>query len=793
MQSGLDTAGSLKPSCTVSVRSLVEHLLRCGDLHFDFFGATSAVEGVRAHQQIQRSRPQGYQQEVAVRLVAEHDDFRLCVSGRIDGVFVEDGRPVIEEIKTTRQSLEQLSLSPNPIHWGQAQCYAYMWAVREQVESVIVRLTYMNLDNGKIHQMEQGWHISDLEAFFNDLATRYISWMANLAQWARLRDRSIKELTFPFDAYRTGQRDMAVAVYRTIREKGHLLVQAATGIGKTMGAIFPAVKALGDGLADKVVFLTARGTGRLAAESAMGILMAKGLRIKALTLTAKDKICFNPQGVCRPDDCEWARGFYDRINSTLLDALAHDNLSRGRIEQIARNHCVCPFEFSLELITYVDCVICDYNYAFAPGVMLQRLFGEESGSHAVLVDEAHNLVDRSREMFSAQLAKASVLAMRRLLKGRLPGIHGALGRINAWMAAQRRRCEEVGQELVEKELPVLLIDRLTAFLRAAERWLALNVRTPFRDSLQDLFFEALRFVRVAEAYDERYAVIYQASSRELRVKLFCVDPSYQLRMAWQHCQSAILFSATLTPAGYFQSVLGCHAQATKLNLPSPFPPSNLAVYVADQITTLYRQRQDTCRAVTRIIVSLVRQRIGHYMLFFPSYEYLHMIHESFCSECSELATIIQAPEMDEKARMTFLSNFQKAINGTLVGFAVMGGIFGEAIDLKGERLIGAVIVGVGLPGISVERDLIRGYYHRIRACGFEFAYQYPGINRVLQAAGRLIRTEEDQGTLLLIDCRYSQQRYRKLLPPHWRLQVIGDEFGFQRQVRTFWEEGARQS
>jgi DNA excision repair protein ERCC-2 len=789
MQPRVISDGFLKPSCTVSVRSLVEHLLRSGDLHFDFFGSISAADGIRAHQQIQRSRPQGYQSEVVVRFTVEHADLQLCITGRIDGVLVEDGRAVIEEIKTTRRSPDELAQAPNPLHWGQAQCYAYMWAVREKVSSVVVRLTYMNLDSGKIHQLEQMWDRVALEAFFNDLVSRYMAWIASRVHWVLLRDRSIKKLAFPFDAYRTGQRDMAVAVYRNIREKGHLLVQAATGIGKTMGVLFPAIKALGDGLADKVVFLTARGTGRLAAESALGTLMAKGLRIKSVSLTAKDKICFNPEGVCGPDGCEWALGYYDRVNVALSDALGHDDLTRDRIERIARHHCVCPFEFSLELVTWTDCVVCDYNYAFAPGVMLQRLFGEEGGRHALLVDEAHNLVDRSREMFSAQLAKEPILAMRRLLKGHLPGIHGALGRINTWMAALRRRCDETDQGLVEEELPVVLIDRLKVFLRVAERWLALNVLTPFRDGLQDLFFEALRFVRVAEVFDRHYTVICQASSKGLRVKLFCVDPSHQLRMAWQRCRSAVLFSATLTPGGYFQSVLGCCEQATMLNLPSPFPSSNLAVFVADQIATLYRQRQDTCGAVTRTIVNLVRQRTGHYMLFFPSYEYLHMIYELFCDECAELATVIQAPEMDEEARMTFLSHFKKAASHTLVGFVVMGGIFGEAIDLKGDRLIGAVIVGVGLPGISLERDLIRDYYHRTRACGFEFAYQYPGINRVLQAAGRVIRTEKDQGTLLLIDRRYGQQRYRRLLPPHWRLRVVDNESGFQHQVRTFWEDG----
>ncbi len=761
--------------------------MRSGDLHVDFFGSVSAIEGIRVHQQIQRQRPPDYQAEVPVSYTVGHTDFELCVSGRIDGVLVEESRTVIEEIKTTRRSLEEVAQNPNLVHWGQAQCYAYLYAAREKLPSVVVRLTYANLESGQTRELERILDIAELEPFFNDLIDRYMTWLSNQAHWAKLRDRSIQGLCFPFDAYRPGQRDMAVAVYRTIREKGHLLVQAATGIGKTIAALFPAIKALGDNLADKVVFLTARSTGRLAAEAALKSLAGKGLRVKSVTLTAKEKICFYPQGACAPEECECARGYFDRINAALSDGLTHDTLTRDKIEQIANDHRICPFEFSLELVHWADCVICDYNYAFAPGVMLQGLFEEGRQRHAVLVDEAHNLVDRSREMFSAQLAKEQVLSMRRLLKDEIPAIYGALGRINTWMAGVRRRCNQAGQALVEQDLPVILIDQLRGFQRAAEKWLALNVRAPFRDALLELFFEVTRFIRVSELFDQRYSVIYEASHDALRIKLFCIDSSHQLGLAWQRCRSAILFSATLTPVGYFQSVLGCSEQAAMLNLPSPFPPSNLAVFVADRISTLFRERLDSCRAVTRTISSLVRQRVGHYMLYFPSYQYLHMVYDLFSKECAELEMVVQTPEMGEAERLAFLSRFKKEVSRTLVGFAVMGGIFGEGIDLKGERLTGAVIVGVGLPGISLERDLIRDYFSRVRGCGFEFAYQYPGTNRVLQAAGRVIRSENDQGMVILIDRRYAHQRYRALLPAHWRLQFIGDEDRFQQQIRTFWK------
>ncbi len=761
------SARNHKPTFSIAVRSLVRHVLRSGDLRFDFMGSVRAIEGIRAHQQIQRRRPGHYQAEVPVSRTVEGDKYRLCVSGRIDGVLVEPSTAVVEEIKTTRRSLEEVEENPNPIHWAQAQCYAYLWAVQASMPRVDVHLTYMNLDNGKVKTLERHFSIEELEQFFDDLIHRYMAWVTRLANWVCLRDAAIDQLQFPFKHYRAGQREMAIAVYRTIRQKGHLLAQAATGIGKTMAVLFPAIKALGEKMGEKVVFLTARTTGRLAAQDALYILMGAGLRIKSVTLTAKDKICFHPQSACVPEECECARGYYDRIDDALSAALDHDAFTRDIIEQTAAEHRVCPFEFSLELVNWADCVICDYNYAFAPGVMLQRLFGDEGGDHTVLVDEAHNLVDRSREMFSAQLDKRPILALRRKIKDDLPVVYRNLGRVNAWMARRRRECLEAGGTQVTHELPMGLLERIRGVLAAAEEWLSLNLRTDFGEDLLKLFFDMLRFVRVAEAFDPHYVVIDEAAGEELRIKLFCIDPSHQLEATWQRCRSAVLFSATLTPAGYFQAALGCDTQARRLDLPSPFPPSNLAVYVADEISTLYRERKDSAPSVVRIIADLVCRRKGHYLLYFPSYEYLEMIHRRFVQDCREVHTLVQTPDMDEGQREAFLDRYKQAVPETLVGFAVMGGIFGEGIDLRGERLTGAVIVGVGLPGICLERDLIRDYFNREKGAGFEFAYQYPGINRVLQAAGRVIRSEEDRGVILLIDQRYRQPRYWSLLPGHW--------------------------
>lgn len=779
-----------KPTFTITVRTLVEYLLQSGDLYFDYFGSASAIEGIRAHQKIQRQRPDHYQSEVSVHFTAEFETFFIKVTGRIDGVMSDGTKTVVEEIKSTRTDLDQLEQTPNSVHWGQAQCYAYMWAIREKIASVVVCLTYVNLDSGRIRSLEKVLDIESLTVFFDDLLGRYAAWMSKLARWITVRDQTISSMVFPFEHYRSGQRAMAVAVFRAIRDGDHLLVQAATGIGKTIATLFPAIKCLGEGQVDKVIFLTARTTGQQSAEAALAMMRMQGLRIKSVTLTAKDKICFFPDSACTPEACECARGYFDRIHGAVTQALNSDSWTRSHIENIAGQHRICPFEFSLELVDWADCVIGDYNYVFAPGVMLQRLFEEGRGKSALLVDEAHNLVDRAREMFSAQLLKQVVLALRRQLKIELSGVYKSLGRINAWMAVQRRKCDAAGHFLVEQQLPDALLDHLRGFLHKAEKWLTLNIPSTFRDMLLDFFFEVLRFVRVAENFDSSYQVTYETTGKALRIKLFCIDPSNQLRQAWQRSQSAILFSATLTPGGYFRSVLGCRENAAMLNLPSPFPPERLAVLVADKISTYYTDRQDTCPMVTDAIIRIVNQHTGHYMVYFPSYAYLEMVYKHFSKTCEKIEIVLQTPEMDEKTREQFLSKFNSEIRHSLVGFAVMGGIFGEGIDLTGDRLTGAIIVGVGLPGISLERDLIKEYFDRNNGCGFEYAYQYPGINRVLQAAGRVIRSESDQGIVFLIDKRYSQYRYKAMLPRTWRLDTLNSDTPLEDCLHSFWRRYA---
>jgi DNA excision repair protein ERCC-2 len=778
--SSSDNPCQLKQELHIAVRTLVEHTLRCGDLDFEFVGGGRPADAIRAHQALQKSRPANYQAEVPVSYLVETDRFRLRISGRIDGIFSQPQGVIIEEIKTTTRQLEVYTQTEDPLHWGQIKCYAFMVAVDRALEAVDTQLVYHHLDTGETREIQRRFQAAELEVFFQSLITRYIRWAEAVIDWQRVRDDSIRQLEFPFDTFRPGQRRMAVAVFRTIQAGQQMLVQAATGIGKTMAAVFPAVKAMAQQQHPKLFYLTARTTGQYVAEKALDRLRSGGLKLKSLTLTAKDKICFNPESTCSPEECDYARGHYDRIGDALNELFRLDAFTRETVQGVAARFRVCPFEFSLELALWADCIICDYNYAFDPRVFLRRLFVEEIGDYTFLIDEAHNLVDRSREMFSAELTKQPFLDVRRSLNKALPQVYQRIGKINAWLVRARRRCE---QRRSEKSPPEDLYPLLRRFLKAAESWLAQNVKAAFRDDLLDLYFAVSGFMRVTEYYNDCYATCYERTEADFKLKLFCIDPSGHLREALGRSRAAVFFSATLTPPDYFRKILGCDDSADYVSLASPFPRNNLALFISNRVSILYRDRTRTQQEVSRILGLFTDQKAGNYLLFFPSYEYMQQIQRRYQEQCPHVQTIVQTSAMTESQRIDFLKRFDRENPATLVGFAVMGGIFGEGIDLVGERLSGAAIVGVGLPAISLERELIREHFGNN---GFEFAYLYPGLTRVFQAAGRVIRTETDRGVVLLVDQRYGTARYTSLFPQQWRPVPIRSENQFTQDLQRFW-------
>ncbi|MBN1290372.1 MAG: ATP-dependent DNA helicase [Candidatus Latescibacteria bacterium] len=750
-----------------------------------FFGGSRPVDAIRIHQKIQKSRPKEYTSEVTVSHTVETDKYILEIGGRIDGIYIYQDRTIIDEIKTTSKDLDLLTENDNPFHWGQAQSYAYIYATEQGLDKIDVQLTYYNIDTKETSEIRRTFSFTELEFFFQSLVFKYLEWADLTAEWQCKRDESIKKLVFPYPVYRDGQRAMAVHVYRAIKNGTQLIVQAPSGIGKTMAVLFPSIKAIGEGLTRKLFYLTARTTGRTVAEKAITDLLNYGLKLKVLTLTAKDKICFNPGSACTGEECEYARGHYDRVNEAIRDAFEINMFNRNTIVDLAGKHHVCPFEFSLDLSLWVDCIICDYNYAFDPRVYLRRFFLETTEEYTFLVDESHNLVDRSREMFSAELYKTPFMDLRKALRHDLPGICNILGRINTRLGKERKVCEKKQNPRVEKGYPSDLYPLLRKFLTASERWLSKNIKTPYRDTWLDMYFAVNGFMRVAEQYNESYATIYEKFEKDLRIKLFCIDPSVQLKEALERCRSAVFFSATMTPADYFRNILGMENSAANLVLPSPYPKENLCVLINDTISTLYKNRRNSQCDVVSALHALITHNKGNYLIFFPSYEYMVSVYEAFNEHYPEIRTIIQSPGMTENERDGFLNMFSQDNSDTMAGFAVMGGIFGEGIDFVGDRLSGAVIVGVGLPGISPERELIRDYFNERNSSGFEYAYMYPGINKVFQAAGRVIRSENDRGVVLLIGERFSARRYTSLFPSEWNPVIVSNGDEIQHVLNVF--------
>lgn len=771
---------------------MVEFVLREGDLFVGGFQPRDrAVAGTRGHQKVQQSRPEGYEAEIPIVHRVEQDGLRLEIFGRIDGIFTGDDPPAIEEIKTTTLPLDMIGADHNRLHWAQGQCYAYMYALQLGLNEIQLQLTYYQLETQAVKTFRRSFSLAELEQFFSELVAAYLAWATMTATWKIERDDSIRAFDFPYTAYRTGQRDMAVAVYKTIRQKGLLFIQAPTGVGKTIAALFPAIKAVGMGLVSKIFFLTAKTPGRLIAEKSLQDMRQAGLRFKSVTLTAKDKACFCVAAGLDPEECSYAKNYYGKVNAALADIYRHEAINRELLAEVAQQHEVCPFELSLDLALWVDCIICDYNYAFDPRVYLRRFFDNSSDPYVFLVDEAHNLPDRAREMFSAELERRMVLELKQNLPGHLLGLTNALERLNRALRDKRKQSQAGDQPaLIERHLPEELLKAVRKFSHEAEAWLVLNQKTAFRQAVLDFYFECQTYLRVAEGFDGCYVSYFEPIGKAgLKTKLYCLDPAPLLKEALGRSQSAIFFSATLLPMDYFQQLIAGPGNRPRLMLPSPFPAENLGLLIHDRIATTYTRRAGSYSDVAQIIAAACRARPGNYLVFFPSYAYLLAVVEQLQPYVPERHLLIQAQGMTEAEREQFLARFSAGNSDLLIGCAVMGGIFGEGIDLVGERLIGAIVVGVGLPQLCLERDLIKEYFNRRNNQGFAYAYQYPGLNRVLQAAGRVIRSETDRGVIVLIDERFTQARYRGLFPSAWRAyQVARNNAELEEKLARFWQD-----
>lgn len=773
----------------ISVRSLVEFILREGDIDNRVSGSMekdAMLLGGKIHRKIQSRMGTNYTAEVPLKIQMPCDGFVLQIEGRADGVLKDDGKVLIDEIKGILRSLEHLE-APVPVHLAQAKCYAYIYAVQNSLKCIDVQMTYCQMETEEIRRFCQEFEFQELQTWFQDLVTQYEKWAKFEIEWRNVRNDSIRQIEFPFP-YREGQRDLVASVYRTILRKKKLFIQAPTGVGKTMATVFPAVRAVGEGLGEKIFYLTAKTIMRTVAEQAFSLLKEKGLLYKTITLTAKEKICFCEEAECNPDACPYAKGHFDRVNDAVFDLITHSgDWSREVLEEQAKKHMVCPFEMSLDVSDWADAVICDYNYAFDPQAHLKRFFSESGkGEYLFLIDEAHNLVERGREMYSASLYKEDLLEVRKMVKAEDPKLAKGLSECNQRFLELKRECEHY--QILKSVSHIAL--KLMNVLSKLEDYLEECKDAEKKKRVLDFYFAVRSFLNIHDIMDENYVIFSEMmEDGRFQIKLFCVNPAVNLQNYLEQGNSTIFFSATLLPVHYYKKLLSVEKDDYAVYAHSSFPQENKFLFIGTDVSTRYTRRgESTYQRFARYIAVMAEQKKGNYMAFFPSYRFLEEVHTCFL-ECvdHEVDSICQVSYMDEEQREEFLEEFEQEREKSLVAFCVMGGIFSEGIDLTDDKLIGAVIAGTGLPQVCTEREILKQYFNAADMDGFDYAYLYPGMNKVLQSAGRVIRTESDRGVILLLDDRFRAMRYREVFPREWQQYQLGSVKNLEQEIRTFWE------
>lgn len=751
----------------VSVGDLVHFAARRGDLYEPGFGAAGrAAEGVEGHQILQKKRPKGYQAEVALKHEVTHGNTRLQVSGRMDGIYADLEPPILEEIKTTRLDVTEVPEHQVHNHRAQALIYAYIYCLQQDLPAIRVRVTYFNVLANETHEVDADYGFQELSSFFSDVATRYVSWLELIGARVLTRDQSIRHLNFPFEVFREGQRNFSTAVYKAVKGERKLFVEAPTGIGKTMGTLFPAIKTMTADGPRKLFFLTAKRTGLQAAERALNLLRNHGLRFQSLTIAAKERLCRDEDNQpCNPEHCLKAKGYFDRLRAGLEETVQQDDLNPDHLQRIAERHQLCPFAFSLDCAPWADAVLCDYNYAFHPNVALRRFFNEDPNPYVLLIDEAHNLVDRGRDMFSAELNQYDLKTLRKKIRGPEPSLARRLDGINR--AFNKHVKNLTNPEQVDKEAPRDLEGTLRKYTLAFETRAAEKDKPVPDPSLLDFYFQCKSFLRILEIYDHSFYTLCSRRGRSHHIKCFNVDPAHLLRKTTDLCRAVVFFSATLTPFHYFSRLLGGDEKTWWLQLDYPFPKENLQVVIYQGIDTRHHQRSAGLDHLCDLISLVIDQYPGNHLVFFPSYQYLNLCRERFEERRPDREVLAQDPAMDDIARAAFLDTFRDKGTGSVLGFAVMGGVFGEGIDLEGEALVGALIVGLGLAPPDPERVCIRNHFTHLGEPGHDYAFRIPAMNRVRQNAGRVIRGEDDRGLVCLIDPRFNQPANRELFPNWW--------------------------
>lgn len=783
-----ETGSSALPMIRISVRNFVEFLLREGDID-DRRGTKDSVaamqEGSRIHRKIQKKMGSAYQAEYPLRFVVSFDEYELGIEGRADGI-IDDGEmaiPIIDEIKGMYQDVMAME-EPVPVHLAQAKCYAYIYANEYHFSKIAVQMTYCNLDSEEINRMTYQYEFAELEDWFLGLCQEYKKWSDFQISSRKERNESIKNLTFPFE-FRPGQKKLAGAVYEVIRQKELLYIQAPTGSGKTIATIYPAVKAVGEELGEKIFYLTAKTITRTVAKDTFSLLLDRGLKSHVIEITAKDRICPLEERTCNPEQCPYARGFFTRINDALYEILHTRQLfTREFIEEMGEKYQLCPFELSLEIASWMDDIICDYNYVFDPNVYLKRFFVEGTrGGYIFLVDEVHNLVDRAREMYSEVIVKEEVLATKKWAKNYSKRLEKALEKTNRIMLQMKKECDRLNYLQDIDEFLFSLMNVLSAFEKMFEEHPSLILP----EDEKNFYFTLRNFLNLSEGLDENYQLYVDYDSKEnFRVHMFCVNPRTVLQKCLNRAEATVYFSATLLPIQYYQRLLSQKDNPYAIYAESSFDFTKQKVLIGTDVSSKYKRRTASeFQRYAAYIEKIVECKKGNYMVFFPSYRFMEQVQEYMT--CKNYTLIKQMRNMTESDRDAFLDEFDKKREESLVSLCVMGGIFSEGIDLTNDRLIGAIIVGTGLPQVSIEKEVLQNYFDDTLGEGFLYAYLYPGMNKVMQSAGRVIRTAQDVGVIALLDDRFLNRDYTNTFPREWKGAQACSLDTVEQTLRPFWE------
>lgn len=771
----------------ISVRDLVELIYGSGSISNLKDLKSRASEGTMIHAFWQDKYLEVDKKEVILQDEFTNESFKLTISGRIDGLLFRDNAYIIEEIKSTHIDLDLLDEQTTPSHLAQAKIYAYIYAKKNQLKGLEVWLTYIDVSTRNIKHLKNYFSMDDLEEFSLRTINSYFDWQRKLLSHEAQRQSSIEGLTFPFDTYRFNQRRMMAVIYRAIISQKVSYVEAPTGLGKTVAAIFSSLKAISQPR-QKIFYLTAKNDGKRTALQTIGLLEEKGLKAKSVEITAKDSICFLDKRDCDPKVCPYANGYYSKVFKAIEDIFLNESIfSKKIIEAYGRKHEVCPFELSLDLSNYSDVIICDYNYVFDPIVHLTRYFDDNMYQPIVLVDEAHNLVSRSRDMFSATINKQSFLDFLQIADALKPNPSYQVKEIIAMFKKVENDLEKV-DFIRQYQIDDELIYKLKILLLKFDDILSNEKLIIGKEDIQDLYFLINRFIKISDNYNEEFVYLIERNKDDYHISIKCLNASgFIHRVIEDYLESIVFFSATLKPINYYKNLLtGDHGEFTSFK--SAFKQTNLLMLAVDNVSTRYRDREASIPRIIETLKAMVEAKIGNYIVYFPSYLYMKRVQTLAFEEIDNVHFISQTRDMSGLERNQMMNQFSENKDQSQVFMFVMGGIFGESIDLVGELLSGVLIVGVGLPGLSPYNNVLKVHYDLSFKQGFDYAYTYPGLNKVIQAVGRVIRTETDKGVAILLDDRFTMRKYLSLYPSAWNhLEVCNEPEDIKDMTKSFWE------